>query len=837
MSIFTDSNLKKKTFLLVVIEIILAWFIHIFYSKPQTSIIGAPLLYPNGGKNLQIQIFLGINFLVIPIFYAKNFKQIISKIENIKNTKKSGIDFTTPAFMSLISFIYLVFTITTSVDQLFNRPGIQLLVACIILGCVIFFRNLKKILVTLLKVLSKNKNSANFSLVIIFFSLAVKYYDTGTRLSLFFAVSAPIVFLLLKFLQNFPPIKENQKNLYELVFIGLCTLILYSRKNGALNLHAFEDFRYVNAKLMREGYLPWKDFSLEHGIWEDGLRQIIGGLISQNTFWGQATGVAAVVHPLEVFVLLACIYAISQKFLFTLMVMSSTFILNYIFQISFISFPRIIPAVIITVLIKDYNEEKKLNKLILIGMASGLGILWTPEYIYFLFGILLTLGLNRSINATQKLKSGIVFVSSLVLTICLILGPTGLLRSWAKSFLSDSSGYLLAWGAPFQFKLGIIYVLFFFLIPIFCISIFTFFVHSYSTNRIKKNFFWLLPLVVTLAAYYLKFLQWPDSHIGQPISIFLIVAIVLLGSTNKKWMASQKLASTGFAFALAVVLVAQTNENIYSIINTPKIPEVGFVDSPTFAYASRIDEVNKDFSNFIGKGKTGYLFDFGNEPVTWYGLLDFKPIGSTTKVLNLYSSNSQKNVLRNLEKSAPKYVIWGGEYGYWSWPFSGNWMKQYLISEYILDNYQPIKQNGGYLLMLRNNYMPGTPKDSDLKFLKSVDCNWYLGAERFQPPKDFRNFREIKITSSKIVQDQKILTFESATTKFGLGAQSDRNTSVTIQQGNQSSGKITFNLTRSDAPKQIWLAGCPAWKIQNSNTIWSISVPSSVDLKIFEPTN
>jgi hypothetical protein len=164
-------------------------------------------------------------------------------------------------------------------------------------------------------------------------------------------------------------------------------------------------------------------------------------------------------------------------------------------------------------------------------------------------------------------------------------------------------------------------------------------------------------------------------------------------------------------------------------------------------------------------------------------------------------------------------------------------MKQYLISEYILDNYQPIKQNGGYLLMLRNNYMSGTPKYSDLKFLKSVDCNWYLGAERFQSPKDFKNFREIKITSSKIVQGQKVLTFESATTKFGLGAQSDRNTSVTIQQANQSSGKIAFTLTRSDAPKQIWLAGCPAWKIQNSNTTWSISVPSSVDLKIFEPIN
>jgi hypothetical protein len=837
MSILSKNDIKRKTLLLFAFEVTIAWLIHLFFSKPSTSIIGAPLLYPNGGRNLQIQIFIGINFIVIPLYYAKNLKILINILENLKKRKNSYPKFNTPLLMSLVSIFYFVFTTTTSFGQQFNRPIIKLIFLCLILGSLVYLKRIIKTLLEFINLLSQNEHSAVFSLLIVFISLAIKYYDTGTRLSLFFVLSALIAFLLFKYLQKSSLFKEKKQYFNELVFLGISTLMLYSRKNGALNLHAFEDFRYVNAKLMREGYLPWKSFSLEHGIWEDGLRQFFGGYVSQNTFWGQATGVAAVIHPLEIFVLLICIYAVSRKFLFTLIVLSCSFILDNVFQISFTNFPRIIPAVVITVLLKNFEQDNKSCKAIIIGLASGLGILWSPEYVYFLFGVYVVFGLNRKISIIQRIRILTIITSSFLATIYIILGSTGLLKYWVKSFLSDSSGYLLAWGAPFQFSLGLVYVLFFFLIPIFCISFFTYISYSYKSENNKISYLWLLPIVVTLAAYYLKFLQWPDGHIGQPITLILIIAIIFLGLSNKKWMLNQKFAYLGLIFALAITILAQTNENIYPINNTQRIAEIGFVDNPTYAYASRINEVSKDFSSVIGGQQNSHLFDFGNEPVTWYGLMDFKPVGNTTKVLNLYSSEAQKNVVRNLKTHAPKYVVWGGEYGYWQWPFSGNWMKQYLISEYILDNYQPVKQNGGYLLMLRNNYATASVRENNSKFLKSVDCNWYLGATRFDAPKNYTTFQEIKPLNSTNYEDQKVLTFNSEFTKFGLGVQTDRSTNVVIQQKDLNSGKIIFTIDPSDSPKQIWLSGCPAWRTQNSKTAWSISIPNNVNLKVFNLIN
>ena len=245
MSILSKSDIKRKTFLLLAFEVTIAWLIHLYFSKLSTSIIGAPLLYPNGGRNLQIQIFIGINFIVIPLYYGKNLKKLINILENLKKRKNGNPKFNTPLLMGLVSIFYFAFTATTSLSQHFNRQIIKLIFFCLILGSFVFFKRIIKTLLEFINLLSKDKHSATFSLVIVLISLAIKYYDTGTRLSLFFVLSTLTAFLLLKYLQKSSLFQEKQQYLNELVFLGISTLMLYSRKNGALNLHAFEDFRYV----------------------------------------------------------------------------------------------------------------------------------------------------------------------------------------------------------------------------------------------------------------------------------------------------------------------------------------------------------------------------------------------------------------------------------------------------------------------------------------------------------------------------------------------------------------------------------------------------------------
>jgi hypothetical protein len=243
--------------------------------------------------------------------------------------------------------------------------------------------------------------------------------------------------------------------------------------------------------------------------------------------------------------------------------------------------------------------------------------------------------------------------------------------------------------------------------------------------------------------------------------------------------------------------------------------------------------VIKSFKLSDSTSKPDYLFDFGNEPVGWYGLQNFQPVGDVTKVLNFYTPKSQGHVVEELTRLSTNHeidVIWGGEYGYWKWPFNGNWMKQYIISQHLLENYVPTEQNGGYTLMRSSTKEGPRSSEKALYAMKALDCNWEKGVQNFKSPISYSKSlevptEEVSIGLTTFSSDQ-ISNLTPDIKSIGRNAIfvriSGEPTFITLKS-KDFEGQIRFYLSENGNWNQVWLANCPVWKLQKPETVWTVN--------------
>ena len=832
---------------LIITNAIFLGFIHDTLASTKSDILGAPLLYMHGARNLQLGIFLSIELVLSPLYfllariiYQNTFEE---KKFNVKKSRISDIfklEFILLASI-LIRFIYFLFTKIAKELTLSPLKELLLFISLtatwfLILVLVIKFARISSEMNRSRKRVYRNTlNILLISISGMYFILNYASVTPRIGFSIFLIFCGIIVVAFvggdISFSQKVP-----FDRLRGIFLIPLTSFFFFSKPSVSLNLHPFESHGYANARLFLNGALPWKDFSLEHGLWEDLGRNLFGSLSVGSSDLQQAFGISSIVRPLEFAILGVCLFVVSKSYWFPCLALSGSYLISIVTNYNTLYLTRIIPTILLTVLLKGLYTRRSTTQMILLGIVSGFQVFISSEWIYSIPVVFLS-ALWVIFTGSEKLgrrySKILVFMGCLLGTIFAPLLLLDLSGDFVQHFLS-SAGYVFAWGGTYQLGNAFFADLILIVIPISLFISSRYLFYRPLTEIVPRisQFIWLAPLFFTLLAYFVKFMMWPDGHLVQPASILMLCVLFLTADYVFRENHSLKHSSSTIcgAFIICIVFGLATT----SLYQEELQPTAGALtyDVATKTYTDRILQVNETFAKYLPKGRNSKILDFGNEPVTWFHILGYATSGGVSKVLNLYSSKSQLDAIDDIAHNPPDAVIWGSEFGYWGWPFNGNWMKQYHISSWILDNYAPVARDGNYVLMLPK--LGVIPNLSALNQIKSVQCNWFNGASRFKLTQSLRSsVQKIPLSQFTTSINSDPVSLRNRVNSNVLIITTNKSTNLSLVDSQGISGPINFVTTGNFVRDVIWLDQCPGYHFDGSQVRWIITgLPQGVIAKV-----
>lgn len=811
-----------------------------FVSTLKSDVVGPLILGLPGGNQLSFQIFTFVQILLVPAGFQV-WKLISNKNLDgpaawmkIVSPRPEGTSSENPIWKYVFTSISALFFLTNGLYA--TAIGTKSLVftsVFLLMSLVVLLLSWIAIKKTL-RVAQKR----DFVLSLLFagftsLTLAIKFYGDSTGLTRTYLIVGVFWLFLIGFTMIFRFMWPFSRVIQDsFVFIPGISFLALSRSSQNDGLHSFESYWYANLQTLNSGGLPWLDFDAEHGIWEDLYRFVLSQEVGGQSLWGIYEGYRGFVFPLELSVLFLAIYLLRRNLGDSSLIFFAGYFIASIFRIDLNGMPRMLPLLILTVLFFYFIQKTTTPKSVVLGLFMSVSLIWSNEALYsilIVFLFLVMAALKRTMLPKINWRQFFVIFGSFVVGIFIILFPFNLIGAWLNKFSSYGSGYFLAWGANFDFSLGPSYWLLILLVPLSAIFYLTYVLDIYIKGEVGAlgSKLFLLPLIGTIFAYYIKFIQWPDWHLAQ--SATLLFWGVMLAAVFLKPSQDRKFSMQGINWgAASLLLISMFTNQIVAIPNNFAISrsekragEIGLTDSGTDSYINTVIEAQAKFSPYISKGISQKLYDFGNEPVSWYGVAGFTPVQNTNKALSLFSLESQAFTVEALQEQAISSVIWGSQFGYWSWPFNGTWMKQYLVSQYILENFDPVSQSNGYVLMQRKGL---NPVNADaLANVKSLSCNWHDGARRFLNPDRVDPTLAtdwVSLTGGSLVSKEMLLESPLAPSK-GLIARSEMGATVKLRTS--SSGEIEFQIPAGNEPLVIWLPGCPAWALSDARESFSVS--------------
>ena len=151
------------------------------------------------------------------------------------------------------------------------------------------------------------------------------------------------------------------------------------------------------------------------------------------------------------------------------------------------------------------------------------------------------------------------------------------------------------------------------------------------------------------------------------------------------------------------------------------------------------DGVGTFLSTFLKPGQE--IYDFSNQPGLYFYILDYRPASRhffTGTDLNL---GSQKETIADLESNRPEFVIMygSGDGALPVWDGISNAVRDYAISQYLLDHYKPFAEVDGQVIYVRDDSTAAVPPSlwsalgsqlsvTDLPF-QYAGCGWGYAPE------------------------------------------------------------------------------------------------------------
>ena len=474
----------------------------------------------------------------------------------------------------------------------------------------------------------------------------------------------------------------------------------------------------VGAKLIGDGWLPWRDVVPAHGLLLDAANPGLGFALFENSYWGgRAAGYSLISAPLYLagtFLLFAYLFRRNTPFLLFsgLVIVGTTFAPA---DVRFFLWPPIL-----LLLAANLNRPTRPRSVALAFLVVTQAIV-TPEAATTVLAVAVVLAAYELYSRKPGSQISTAFQRTLwfagagtlfAAAFAAYMSSRGALDDFIYITISLAQGHVLTGGisprvlfeSDFEFGFEAIAPLVALLIS------FAYVVARLRLRRVFATEDWVMAAVALfLIPYYLKFLSYMDSpHLDQvfgialPLLLYITYRLVVFAEQwiRGRWARNRSLqalhpVSLVIAVTVAVIVWGKVDDRIGNAearfrpaVAAPSVyPKVGYSSAPfdpvMYRDLKRVVDAYLDPSDRI--------FDFTNAPTLYYYLLDREPATRYIVVLVAHSEKLQDDLVDELRKSPPKLVVFdSGTTGLTNWDGIPNMVRHYAVSRWILDHYRPL---------------------------------------------------------------------------------------------------------------------------------------------------
>jgi hypothetical protein len=579
------------------------------------------------------------------------------------------------------------------------------------------------------------------------------------------AILVAVVAVALRRATSATRVLKIERRVLLLVAAPACLFLLLQVMTGDLGeLDMFHNGeQLVGARLVEDGWLPWRDVVLTHGLFQDVI-YTFGQAVFGNSAWGFFAGTGMIMTPLFLLSFyFLFVYLLGRNWLLllfaALLIVGTTLVAD---EFRFILLPPIL--LLLATLFRRFTPVRAVALAFLIVVQ----VILTPEAVPIIPAVAAVLALYEwhwrepgSPLAASFRRTFWVAVAGVAFAALFAgyLAARGALDDYVYVSINLVHGHGLSGGIPPGPNPGTLtYAQFYFLALAPPAALLISFAYAITRIRLRRGFYvedWVMAAnAIFLVFYYPKFLDRMDTgHVYQPfvVALPLILYIVFRAvAAIERWIrergfARSVLGLTAHPLSLAMVIVTAVlswgtlhdrvqNARVFhhvTVTEPPTIKRVGYSQAfNTVAY--------RDLKQVVDAylGPKDRLFDFSNTPLLFFYLMGRDPSTRYFHVTLAYSAKLQADLIDRLRRANPKLIVFDND----SDPFISlsNWdgiasmVRSYNVSQWILDRYRPLLWIHGFTFYARRDQPP--PSQLGLHLSKkpvtrnvafSVQpCNW-----------------------------------------------------------------------------------------------------------------
>jgi hypothetical protein len=514
--------------------------------------------------------------------------------------------------------------------------------------------------------------------------------------------------------------------------------------------------------LLGEGWFPWRDVILAHGLFQDAAVPWVGHTLFENNYWGSVAGGTMLISPLFYLCLyFLFVYLFGRNWLFlvltTLLILGTTWVTPI--NTRFILWPLVL--LILASLLDHPTRVRSMG----LAFATMLQVIVTPEAAPLLAGIALVVVLfewyERQLGTDpgEAFRRTIWFGGSAIALASAYAGflaAAGALDDFIYVNASLVPGHALSGGIPprpvgeSDLRFGIEALA----PPVALLISFAYLATRLWLRRRLRTEDWVMGATAIFAlAYYPKFLSYMDTpHLSEvfgitlPLLLFIVYRLASFGEVRlrKRWPHNPIIRAAAHPITLVLVVIiavlgagrvqdhvanAETNYRP-QVAAPPTSKPIGYSSEPFDPVMYR--DLRRVIDAYLGPNDR--LFDFTNAPTYYYYLMDRDPSTRYIVVLIAHSARLQADVIKQLRQAAPKLIIFDATAGpgFSNWDGIPNMVRHYDVSSWILDHYRPLLATHFTTIYARRDMPPpsqGGLRLSERPITRGVDfrgqpCAW-----------------------------------------------------------------------------------------------------------------
>ena len=679
----------------------------------------------------------------------------------------------------------------------------------------------------------------------------------------FGAAAALLVFLARELRRRTSDLDRNEleRKVLLLVVAPVGLFLFVAALPGELGtMNFFEEGQLLSgAELTRGGAFPWRDLIVAHGLLQDVANALFGSFVIEDSRWGAVAGEALVLEPLAwIGVYYVCAYAFGANWLFLLgtqlMIVTERI---YFIQVRFLLVPLALlllvallrrPTVVRAVAFATILAAQVIvTPEALTVAAAFVGTLFLFELYYYERGTGLVAGFRRTL-------SWLAVTSMLLVAWAIFLLPFGALDDWWFSYRALIPGHVLTGGIP----LRVLRTQFEVWAPVVLVLVSIAFVLVRTRQRKPLAYQdWAMIAVAGLTAlYYLKFLSYADGHVfhsfsaAVPLLFYAVYRAVTFGEATLverarrlgvRWIPARHTLTVPLLVVLLIsppLLLQDVARGVPGRFDpvasqSPEIDRIGYARSGENDIQG-IRDIERAVAGYLGPGDA--VFDFSNSPGLFYYLLERPTPTRYTNMILAARRTVQEDLLRELEASKPKLVAFtsnGFGLSLPSWDGIPNQVRHYDVSQYLLDNYVPVADVHGYVLM--------RPRDSGARPVRELyfrdGCYWG-NVPNFFTPAPVEGASSVTVPLRRVARGHYELTLPDDASSYRwleLRTQEPLESglfSITDRLDGDPRRTISFGtLDKGKTDVRVKVGSCPQWRGYRQPGVLQLTTTLTEDIR------